>query len=377
MLLSINFGFIFCKVWVLATSAGELLACQPYAGASTQIKDFGLGQGPNVVLGLCEQFGLRPGSKVYVDNLFLSMDLLDHMGRRQLGVTGTLRQNRVHGIPLRTKKEAEKKMFRGETQAVYTKDCAVIVWKDNKAVFMASNCDDVEPMGQCERYSRVEKKYVPVPQPAMNLAYNTHMGGVDLLDNSEKNYAITTRVKKWYWPVYTWFLNMCMVQSWRLYRAHMRERTRLALMEKEAQDIVWEREMMDQEGTKATKASIDKEKKDREQSRKKWRSEEKKKEEISLLEFTRQVVELTIQKHGAEKDRAINSQKEASAMLSPGALKDVRYDSGRHLPRLTNIKGVCKNCKEQTGQEKRTLFRCDRCKVALHAECFLGFHTSI
>jgi hypothetical protein len=129
--------------------------------------------------------------------------------------------------------------------------------------------------------------------------------------------------------------------------------------------------------TKATKASIDKEKKDREQSRKKWRSEEKKKEEISLLEFTRQVVELTIQKHGAEKDRAINSQKEASAMLSPGALKDVRYDSGRHLPRLTNIKGVCKNCKEQTGQEKRTLFRCDRCKVALHAECFLGFHTSI
>jgi hypothetical protein len=211
----------------------------------------------------------------------------------------------------------------------------------------------------------------------MNLAYNTHMGGVDLLDNSEKNYAITTRVKKWYWPVYTWFLNMCMVQSWRLYRAHMRERTRLALMEKEAQDIVREREMMDQEATKATKASIDKEKKDREQSRKKWRSEEKKKEEISLLEFTRQVVELTIQKHGAEKDRAINSQKEASAMLSPGALKDVRYDSGRHLPRLTNIKGVCKNCKEQTGQEKRTLFRCDRCKVALHAECFLGFHTSI
>jgi hypothetical protein len=49
----------------MASSAGELLACQPYAGASTFIKDYGQGQGPNVVLGLSEQYGLLPGSKVW------------------------------------------------------------------------------------------------------------------------------------------------------------------------------------------------------------------------------------------------------------------------------------------------------------------------
>jgi hypothetical protein len=205
-----RFGY---KIWILASAEGEMLACQPYAGAATNIRDYGLGQGPNVVLGLAEQFGLQPGSKIYCDNLFTSLDLLDHMGTRGYGVTGTLRQNRVIGIPLPSKKAAAKILkTRGETLAVYTKDSAVIVWKDSQPVFLASNCDDLHPMGQCQRYSAKEKKYVPVPQPNLIANYNRSMGGVDLIDNLEKNYAITVRVRKWYWSIYAWFLNITMVQ---------------------------------------------------------------------------------------------------------------------------------------------------------------------
>jgi hypothetical protein len=50
----------------LASSTGELLACQPYGGSTTNIPDYGLGQGPNVIMGLSEQYGLLPGSKVYI-----------------------------------------------------------------------------------------------------------------------------------------------------------------------------------------------------------------------------------------------------------------------------------------------------------------------
>jgi hypothetical protein len=144
-------------------------------------------------MGLVEQFCLLPGSKVYVDNLFTSMDLLDHMGDRRYGVTGTLRQNRIIGIPLPDKKQANREMKRGEMRAVYTQDAVVTVWKDNQPVYMASNCDDVEPTAYCQRYSRKDKAYMPFPQPHMNVQYNKSMGGVDLLDNSSKNYAITTR----------------------------------------------------------------------------------------------------------------------------------------------------------------------------------------
>lgn len=31
-------------------------------------------------------------------------------------------------------------------------------------------------------------------------------------------FAFLFRVKKWYWTIYAWFLNICMVQAWRLYR---------------------------------------------------------------------------------------------------------------------------------------------------------------
>jgi hypothetical protein len=92
---------------------------------------------------------------------------------------------------------------------------------------MASNCDPVEPLAQCQRYSRKDKCYMPFLQPDLNKLYNMSMGGVDLLDNSIKNYAISTRVRKWYWCLYTWFLNVTMVQAGRLYRAHKKAQHRL------------------------------------------------------------------------------------------------------------------------------------------------------
>ena len=76
------------KIWVMATPSGEVLHCQPYGGANTKIADQGLGQGPNIVLGLAQQRGLKEGSKVACDNLFTSFDLLDHMGEHGWGVVG-------------------------------------------------------------------------------------------------------------------------------------------------------------------------------------------------------------------------------------------------------------------------------------------------
>ncbi len=43
-----RFGY---KIWIMTSSTGELLVCQPYGGASTLIADYGQGQGPNMVIG--------------------------------------------------------------------------------------------------------------------------------------------------------------------------------------------------------------------------------------------------------------------------------------------------------------------------------------
>ena len=86
---------------MIATPSVELLTCQPYAGVKTSIQDLGLGQGLNVVFGLADQFGLKEGTKVACDNLFTNFYLLNHFTDRGLGVVGTVRQNRLVGVPLR------------------------------------------------------------------------------------------------------------------------------------------------------------------------------------------------------------------------------------------------------------------------------------
>jgi hypothetical protein len=49
-------------------------------------------------------------------------------------------------------------------------------------------------MGNISQYLHSEKGYRVLPCPRLIFEYNKHMGGVDLLDNKEMNYAITTRL---------------------------------------------------------------------------------------------------------------------------------------------------------------------------------------
>ena len=113
----------FSQIWSLATKDGAGVWFEPYCGKSTRVADVGLGQGPNVVLDLTRKAGLVPGSQVFVDNLFTSFPLLAQMSTMGIGCTGTVRQNRLHKVPLPSKKDLEKKTLeRGTHCAVYKHD---------------------------------------------------------------------------------------------------------------------------------------------------------------------------------------------------------------------------------------------------------------
>lgn len=354
------------KVWILATASGQLLACQPYAGAKTLIADQGLGQGPNVVLGLAQQYQLKPGSKVGCDNLFTSFDLLDHMGDRGWGVVGTVRQNRIVGVPIPNKQEANKSMQRGAMKTVYKDNSCVTVWKDSQPVFITSNYAGPEPAGTCQRYGGQEKGYVAVPCPKMVLDYNSIMGGVDLLNQNVKNYRITARLKKWYWSLWTWFLNVQMVQAWRLYQ-HTMKRRHQQLREKEEEDNKKFEEQLDSQGlSRPAKIPI---RKAREEELKIKRREEKKKEDMSLLTFMRECVEMILQEHSDIRSNARIHAREVGARLSGDSRQAVRFDQSRpHFIVKTDVRGVCQHCKA------RSYYRCDTCSSALHPDCFKAYH---
>ena len=346
-------------MWCLCTSTGELLACQPYAGVRTSIPDQGLGQGPNVVLGLCQQFGLSPGTKVSADNLFVNFDLCDHMAQNGWGLVGTVRQNRLVGVPLPNKKEASKKMKRGDMETVYSDNICCTVWRDSQPVFIASNYTTPEPMASCRRFDGHGKGYVSVPCPKMVVEYNSSMGGVDLLNQTAKNYAITHRVRKWYWALWTWFLNVQMVQAWRLYRQTMKHRHMLVRESEKAENEEFEKKHM---------LNKDKIRKDWEEEQRKKRKEEKKIEDMPLLDFIRDSVEMLIVNHGEPRHGRIKEGR-----LSANNQDSLRKDTNKvHLVVYTDINGRCKNC------NKRSQYRCETCNVALHPrECFKAFHSKV
>ena len=96
----------------------------------------------------------------------------------QTGGTGTIRQNRLHRIPIISKKDLENKnVLRGTSEVLYKDDQTLVAWKDSKAVYMASNKHSGDTDNTCKRFDRVQKKsvqvskFLPLP-PLMWLYYS-------------------------------------------------------------------------------------------------------------------------------------------------------------------------------------------------------------
>ena len=103
-----------------------------------------------------------------------------------------------------------------------SEDLIVVGWKDNKSVYLASNCDSVNPVSSVERWNRVVQAKVLVPQPHLIKRYNQGMGGggggVDRADQNIAAYRIAIRSKKWWWALFAWIPDMVVQNAWTLYR---------------------------------------------------------------------------------------------------------------------------------------------------------------
>ena len=72
---------------------------------------------------------------------------------------------------------------------------------------MGSNQYGPYPITHVSQYVREAKAKIPVPCPNLVKKYNKGMGGVDLLDSMVANYWVNWR-KKWWWPIFSWSLNV-------------------------------------------------------------------------------------------------------------------------------------------------------------------------
>ena len=100
------------KIWAICSHDGYTIHLEPYAGKHTLLPDFGLGQGPNVVLGLVEKANkvVRAGCHIVSDNHFTSIPLREKLSEMGIGLTGTMNANCVKSTPILDPKILQKSL---------------------------------------------------------------------------------------------------------------------------------------------------------------------------------------------------------------------------------------------------------------------------
>ena len=106
-------------------------------------------------------------------------------------MTDTIRAHRTEKAPSPDIKEMEKKP-RGTYKVILdtNNDVAMVCWKDNKAVTVASTNCGAAPVGKAKWFSSADHQRIEIPQPQVVEVYNMGMGGVDTLDQNLAAYMI-------------------------------------------------------------------------------------------------------------------------------------------------------------------------------------------
>jgi Transposase IS4 len=312
----IRFGF---KVWCLNSRLGYLIQCEPYQGASGSY-DANLGLGGSVVTSLMENLPTEVPFKLFVDNFFTSTRLLDHLSKRNISIVGTVRANRMGKCPLKPVEQLRKET-RGSYDYSLDRKSGMLAlrWNDNNVVSMLSNCYGIKPIGQVRRWSAAQKKHIFISQPHVVAQYNRYMGGTDRMDQNIAKLRINIRIKKWWWALFCFAIDVAVQNAWLLCRS----------------------------------------------------SENAGQKPYTLVQFRREVAMTYILRYrnrssAGRPSRGLRSPTSRRQKIQP----EVRYDGLNHL--IGRISGGQKRC---AACGKKVQRKCIKCNTPLHVNCFERFHT--
>ena len=129
----------------------------PYQGSTTGYSNPKFGMGGSVVPDLISELPSEVEYRLFFDNLFTSIPLIDYLKQSNIGATGTIRVNRTGKTPLLdpsyTKKKARGTYCHGKEK---DSGCILVRWNDNSVVTLASNCYGVNTVISASRWSNAE-----------------------------------------------------------------------------------------------------------------------------------------------------------------------------------------------------------------------------
>ena len=181
-----------------------------YGRDDEPVPDDGLSKTSRSVKKLCEPY-LNKGYHVFADRLYNSIALAKVLYNNNTCITGTILLNR-RGIP----NELRGKHWRaGDRKALRQGNIMLCNWMDKRLVSMISTCYKGSEVVEVHRRDNREE---PIRKPLVIEKYNQFMGGVDKCDQLNQYYSFVRRSVKWYKKVFFWLLEICVVNSYLLYK---------------------------------------------------------------------------------------------------------------------------------------------------------------
>ncbi|KAJ8886980.1 hypothetical protein PR048_013194 [Dryococelus australis] len=156
--------------------------------------------------------------KLFMDNLFTTLHLLQNLQSFDIFVVGTLQTNRIPK-EIRKKLPDSKLLSHGMSAVVTSSDNITIVrWIDNNPVHTISTYAGSFPENEVKRWDRFKTERIEIPRLFSIEQYNMLMGGVDLMDRMIAHYPHGFKNKRWYQRLFFHLVNMALVNSWYLFK---------------------------------------------------------------------------------------------------------------------------------------------------------------
>lgn len=221
------------KLFVLCDTSGYSYRFEVYHGGSDNVLIPGVGDmgaTSNVVVRLSQTINNFKNHIMYFDNFYTSLPLLVYLRSRGIYSLGTIRSNRIPNSKLPTDKDISKEP-RGHcveyVANVHGVNVTTVLWKDTKAVRLASTYVGIQPFERTDtnnspnkavRYNRKDKSYISIDCPRIIREYNRHMGGVDLMDGLLGRYHITMKTHSASKRLFYHFIDMALVNAYLLFK---------------------------------------------------------------------------------------------------------------------------------------------------------------
>lgn len=305
------------KVWVLADKSGYCYKFDIYTGKTGDSPEKGLGV--KVVNRLCQ--GLEnKGHKIFFDNYFSSVELMEILKKFKIFACATINPTRRELPDFRRDKELKQGDFDYfiSNSGIYT-----VKWKDKRCVHLISNYHQANEVTKVNRKTKTGV-IQEISCPTILSDYNANMNSVDKLDQLKSCYELDRKSKKWWHRIFFHFLDVCVVNS---YVIHKQLNT----------------------GTK-----------------------------ISLKNFKREIINSLIS------ETQVNNNKRSKSHLEPLQIKkhkpyvppEIRNKENLHMP-MYGSRRRCAHCSTREKQI-RTDWMCQTCTVPLclskSKNCFYEYH---